>query len=34
MQIENIISMLAILAITLGGFSYFLRIAVKKEDKK
>ncbi|WP_020533698.1 MetS family NSS transporter small subunit [Flexithrix dorotheae] len=34
MSLSSIISMLIILGIVLGGFFYFLSIAIKKEKEK
>ncbi|RED97954.1 MetS family NSS transporter small subunit [Marinoscillum furvescens] len=34
MSVSSIISMLAIIAVVLGGFLYFLTKAIKKEKEK
>lgn len=34
MSLSSIISMILILGIVVGGFSYFLRLAIKKEGEK
>ncbi|MEM7373064.1 MAG: MetS family NSS transporter small subunit [Bacteroidota bacterium] len=34
MSISGILSMILILGIVVGGFAYFLRLAIKKESGK
>jgi hypothetical protein len=34
MSIPSIISMVLILGIVVGGFAYFLRLAIRKEGEK